>query len=236
VSRPSSSAAGAIGAARVWVVVPAYNEASVIGDVVGSLVQRSHRVIVVDDGSRDDTARVAADKGATVIRHAINRGAGAATQTGIAHAIRCGADVIVTFDADGQHSPDDIPSLIAPIVAGTFDVVFGSRFLDVRSRIPFGRRILLRLGTVFTRVISRVRVTDPHIGLRAFSRQAASELAITMDRFAHASELIDQIHDHRWRFGEVPVSVSYSAYSVAKGQRPSNAARIALQMLLERLR
>jgi polyprenyl-phospho-N-acetylgalactosaminyl synthase len=221
---------------RVWVVVPAFNEGSVIGDVVRSLVDRGHRVIVVDDGSPDNTARVATEAGAIVIRHAINRGAGAATQTGITHALRCGADVVVTFDADGQHHPDDIPALVSPIVAGTFDVVFGSRFLDSRSKIPVGRRVLLRLGTLFTRVISRVRVTDPHIGLRAFSRSVASQLSVTMDRFAHASELIDQIHSHRWRFGEVPVLVSYSDYSVAKGQRPSNAVRIALQMLLERLR
>jgi polyprenyl-phospho-N-acetylgalactosaminyl synthase len=225
-----------VDAASVYVVVPAYNEATVIRGVVDSLVRRHLRVIVVDDGSSDDTAEAAADSGAQVIRHAINRGAGAASQTGITHALRCGADVIVTFDADGQHDPDDIPLLVAPIVAGEFDVVFGSRFLSVHSDIPFGRNIVLKMGVWFTRLISRVPVTDPHIGLRAFSRHAASELSITMDRFAHASEIIDQIHDRGWRFCEVPVSVSYSAYSIAKGQPSSNAARIAIQVLIERLR
>jgi glycosyltransferase involved in cell wall biosynthesis len=220
---------------RVWVVVPAYNEARVIGGVVQTLVNRGYPVVVIDDGSADHTEAAAAQTGAVVLRHVINRGTGAAIQTGVDYALRCAADYIVTFDADGQHDPSDIDALVAPIASGDYDVVFGSRFLGTHSNMPAGRRLVLWLGMIFTRVVSRVRITDPHIGLRAFSRRAAGELALTMDRFAHASEIVDRIRERKWRFHEIPVSVSYSAYSLAKGQRSGNAFHIAAQVLLRRL-
>jgi polyprenyl-phospho-N-acetylgalactosaminyl synthase len=221
---------------RVVAVLAAYNEAQVISEVVTALCREGVQVVVVDDGSRDGTAREARRVGARVLRHPINRGQGAALQTGIEYALSIGAEVVVTFDADGQHDPADLHHLVTPVVSGECDIALGSRFLDDRSRIAPTRRMVLKLGVLFTRLISRVRVSDTHNGLRAFSRRAARDLTISMDGMAHASEIIDQIRVHGWRFREVPVSVRYTPYSVAKGQRSSNAVRIAHEMLAEKLR
>src|SRR5436190_10198979 len=154
---------------HVFVVVPAFNEGEAIGAVLDELRPYDVRVVVVDDCSTDATADAARKGGAVVLRHAINRGQGAAIQTGIAYALRRGAEVIVTFDSDGQHDAGDLAALVAPIRDGRADVVLGSRFLEPRSAVPPTRRALLKLAILFTRATSGLRVTDAHNGLRAFS-------------------------------------------------------------------
>lgn len=209
-----------------FIVVPAYNEARVIGGVIAELRTAWPNVVVVDDGSTDDTASIARRAGATVLVHVINRGQGAALQTGIAYALQRGAEIIVTFDSDGQHRPSDIDALVEPIVAGRADAVLGSRFLGTTENMPRLRRLVLRLAILFTRITSRARVTDAHNGLRAFSRDAAAKLDIRLDRMAHASEIHDQIVARRLRYVEVPVHVQYSSYSIGKGQSNSGAVRV----------
>lgn len=220
----------------VFVVIAGFNEGAVVGKVVRDVRTRGYTVVLVDDGSQDDTGPAAAAAGAHVLRHPVNRGQGAALQTGITYALQQGADVLVTFDSDGQHDPDDIPRVVAPIRDGRCEIVLGSRFLASGSNPPPVRRAVLKLGVLFTRAVSRVRLTDVHNGLRAFARPAALSLEITMDRMAHASEIIDQIGRRGWRFEEVPVTIRYDAYSLAKGQRSWNAVRIALQVLAGKLR
>jgi len=222
--------------ARAFVVVPAYNEARTIRPVVERLVAAYPNVVVVDDGSTDGTASSLEGCRVFLLRHCANRGQGAALQTGIECALLHSPDAIVTFDADGQHDVDDIASLLEPVLAGACDVALGSRFLGRASNIPPSRRLLLKLGILFTLVTSRIRATDVHNGLRAFSAAAARQLSITMDRMAHASEIFDQIRLHGWRYQEVPVTVRYTEYSLAKGQSSWDALRIALQVLLEKLR
>lgn len=221
---------------RVFIVVPAFNEAGSIRAVVDQLRSIYRDIVVVDDGSTDHTARELAGAGITLLRHRLNRGQGAALQTGITFALHAGADVIVTFDSDGQHDPNDIPALLAPILNRECDVTLGSRFLGHVVNLPLGRRVVLKAGILFTRLISRIRVTDVHNGIRAFSREAAGSLRITMDRMAHASEILDQIAAHHWRYREVPVTIRYSSATLAKGQSSWNALRIAVQVLMERLR
>ena len=172
--------------------------------------------------------------GAWVARHVINCGQGAALQTGIDFALRHGAKVIVTFDADGQHSYDEIPNVIAPVEAGEADVALGSRFLGKTIDMPKMRKWVLKAGILFTRVVSRIKVTDVHNGFRAFSRDAAQRIRITQNRMAHASEILDQIRNAGLRFKEVPVTIRYSAETMAKGQSSWNAVRIAFQLLLGR--
>lgn len=201
-----------------WVIVPAYNESVVLGGVVQGLVERGHRVVVVDDGSTDASAAAARAAGAYVLRHALNRGQGAALQTGIAYALVRGAEQVVTFDSDGQHAAEDVEALLAPLLAGRADVVLGSRFMGEGAAIPPIRRAVLAAAVVFTRMASGARVTDTHNGLRAFSRAAAAKLDIRLDRMAHASEILDQIVRHGLRFEEVPVHVRYTDYSRRKGQ------------------
>ena len=220
---------------QVFVVVAAYNEEQSVGTVVAQLLERCPNVVIVDDGSTDATLATAEGSSAYVLHHIINRGQGAALQTGIRFALLKGADVVVTFDADGQHDVRDIPSLIEPILSGESDVALGSRFLGRAHNIPFTRKWLLRAGVLFTRVVSGIVVTDVHNGLRAFSRGAARALRIKMDRMAHASEILDQIRAMGLRFKEIPANIYYSSYSLNKGQSSWNALKIALQILIERV-
>jgi len=219
----------------VYVVVPAYNEESTIGAVVEDLRAAYANVLVVDDGATDGTHEVAKRAGAIVLRHVINRGQGAALQTGMRLALLRGAEYIVTFDADGQHRVEDIARLLEPIRAGQCDIALGSRFLSDESKVPAGRRLMLRCAVWFTRIVHRMPLTDAHNGLRAFSRRAAQRIDLKLDRMAHASELIDQIRASGLPFREVPVVVRYTPYSLQKGQRLRGAFRIVLHYLLGRV-
>ncbi|MYD70506.1 MAG: glycosyltransferase family 2 protein [Acidobacteria bacterium] len=209
-----------------------------VGSVVSALRQRYVHVVVVDDGSSDDTASVAAGAGAITLRHCINRGQGAALQTGLSYSLQCGAHCIVTFDADGQHDHRDIEALTRPILTGEVDVALGSRFVGSGSAegLPWSRRLLLKTAVMFTRVISRARVTDTHNGLRAFSRRAAERLNLSVDRMGHASEIIDQVSAMGLPYTEVPVHIRYTEYSRLKGQTDLGAVSVLAGYLLGRLR
>jgi glycosyltransferase involved in cell wall biosynthesis len=233
VSKPIQ--ADAAGRAKVWVVIAAYNEGERLGPTLRSVCRAGYDVVVVDDGSRDDTAAVALRHPVWVLRHRLNCGQGAALQTGIDFALGKGADILVTFDADGQHSADDIERLIEPVRSGRVDVALGSRFLGRAVGLRPARRLVLKLGVLFTRLVSGVRVTDTHNGLRAFSREAARRLRITQDRMAHASEILDRLRREGLRYCEVPVTIRYSEETRAKGQSSWNALKIAGEFLLGRM-
>jgi polyprenyl-phospho-N-acetylgalactosaminyl synthase len=218
-------------APRVFIVVPAYNEGRRLAAVLEDLARTGHQVVVVDDGSRDETGEVARRHGCYVLRHSFNRGQGAALQTGISFALREGADVVVTFDADGQHQTADLPALIAPVVSGRADVALGNRFLSRRSNVPPVRKALLQLVRVFTWLTSGLRVGDCHNGYRAFSRRGASALGLRQDRMAHASEIYDQIRHAGLQFEEVPVTIRYTEETLAKGQKLSNSVSVLFQYL-----
>ncbi len=218
-----------------YIVLAAFNEEQVIGDVVDELKQVYDHVIVVDDCSTDQTARVAARAGAKVLRHLVNRGQGAALQTGITYSLRCQAAQIVTFDSDGQHRVEDIPNLLAPILWGRADIVLGSRFLGATENMPPARRILIKAAVLFTRITARIAVTDAHNGMRAFSRQAAQRLCLRMDRMSHASEILDQIRDMELPYIEQPVTIRYTRYSCTKGQSSLNAFRIVLDYFFRKI-
>ena len=220
---------------RVAAVIPAYNEASAIMPVVKAGCDAVERVIVVNDGSSDNTAALAADAGATVLSHALNRGQGAALQTGITYAVREGFDAVVTFDADGQHRAEEIPIVLGPIIQGKADVVLGSRFLDSKANIPTVRRLVLKTATALTRLYTGLDVTDAHNGFRAFSRSAASAIDLQQEGMAHASEVLEQIKRFRLRYVEVPVTITYTDYSLSKGQRLTNAFKIIWELLLGRV-
>jgi polyprenyl-phospho-N-acetylgalactosaminyl synthase len=216
---------------RVFIVVPAYNESRRLGAVLDELSRTGHSVVVVDDGSHDRTADVAARHGCYVLRHAFNRGQGAALQTGLTFALREGAEAIVTFDADGQHQTADLPALMAPILSGRCDVALGNRFLNGQSNVPPIRAVVLKLGRLFTRFTSGVHVGDCHNGYRAFSRRGAAMIALKQDRMAHASEIYDQIKQAGLSYQEVPVTIRYTAETLAKGQKLSNSVSVLFQYL-----
>ncbi|MBI2644820.1 glycosyltransferase family 2 protein [Candidatus Uhrbacteria bacterium] len=181
----------------IWVVIPAYNEEHMIGKVVREVASFVSAVLVVDDFSRDATAMQAAEAGARVT-------------------LKQGADIIVHFDADGQHSAQDIPSLIQPIREEKVDIVLGSRFLK-KNDIPFVRRLFLQGAILFTWFFSGILLTDAQNGLRAFSRKGAQAVIIKENRFAHASEIIHHIAQSKLRYVEIPATVRYTKYSVGRG-------------------
>jgi glycosyltransferase involved in cell wall biosynthesis len=220
---------------NVQVVIAAYNEAPVIGAVVADVVRAGYAVVVVDDGSRDATVDIASRAGATVVPHPVNLGQGAALQTGIEFALAQGAEAIVTFDADGQHRTGDVARLLTALDASNADFAIGSRFLAPSSGIPPSRRLLLTAATWFTRFTTGLGVTDTHNGLRAMTRRGASRLKLRQNRMAHASEILHQIAESGLGYVEVPVTIEYSAYSLAKGQRLRDALAILVDLFARRM-
>jgi polyprenyl-phospho-N-acetylgalactosaminyl synthase len=216
----------------VYFVIPAYNEAASVTRVVAQVRSKFPHVVVVDDGSTDSSGDAAKVAGATLLTHLLNRGQGAALKTGIDYALSRGAELIVTFDSDGQHRLEDVEAMIGPVREGICDVVLGSRFLEPGARVPLMRKLTLKIGVLFTRLVSRIKVTDTHNGLRVLSRQAAQSIQIRQDRMAHASEILDEVARLKLRFREVPTRVLYTEYSRSKGQRSSAAFRIVWDFLI----
>jgi polyprenyl-phospho-N-acetylgalactosaminyl synthase len=219
---------------RIFVVIAAYNEASVIARVSVEVARHRYFVVVVDDGSTDATAE-RAGAAAAVVRHPVNLGQGAALQTGIDYALQHGADVIVTFDADGQHRAADIERLVAALRERDADFALGSRFLGQAIALSTARRLLLRAATVFTQLTTGLRLTDTHNGLRAMTRRGAEKIRLRQNRMAHASEILAQIAASGLPYVEVPVRIEYTAYSRAKGQRLGDALAILLDLFARRL-
>jgi polyprenyl-phospho-N-acetylgalactosaminyl synthase len=220
---------------NVWVVIAAYNEAQVVGDVIASLKQTGHRILVVDDGSSDATGDRAQSAGALVLRHPINLGQGAALQTGIEFALANGAEFIVTFDADGQHRAADIAALLSELWRNRADFALGSRFLGTQLYVPPLRRLVLRAATWFTRVTTGLQLSDAHNGLRAMTRRGAGAIRLRQNRMAHASEILAQIAASGLNYVEVPVTIDYSRYSMGKGQKSTDLVTILLDLFARRL-
>jgi glycosyltransferase involved in cell wall biosynthesis len=219
---------------RAWIVIPAYRESRVLRGVIERLRAICPRIVVVDDGSGDETGREARAGGATVLTHIVNLGQGAALQTGIEFALLQGADYIFTFDADGQHAPGSLIVLAETMRSTGADVVLGSRRLGRVEAMPRLRGLTLRLAVVFTRLHSGLGVSDTHNGLRLFTRAAALRLRITQPRMAHASELLAQIGSSKLGFAEAPVTLRYTEYSLGKGQKISGMFRILLDIFYAR--
>ncbi|HSV25556.1 MAG TPA: glycosyltransferase family 2 protein [Xanthobacteraceae bacterium] len=219
---------------QVWVVIAAYNEASVIHRVISDVACRGYSVIVVDDGSSDHTAAAAfaADR---VICHPINLGQGAALQTGMDYALEQGAKVIVTFDADGQHRAADIARLVRALEKAQADFALGSRFLGGPIDLPRSRLWLLKAATLFTQLSTGLRLSDTHNGLRAMTCRGAGAIRLRQNRMAHASEILSQIATSGLKYVEVPVNIEYNIYSLAKGQRLGDALMILLDLFARRL-
>jgi polyprenyl-phospho-N-acetylgalactosaminyl synthase len=221
--------------AQTYVIIPAYNEGRMISRVVSAVSQAGYVAVVVDDGSSDATTEQARAAGATVIRHPFNLGQGAALQSGIEYALAQGANCIVTFDADGQHRLSDISRLTDALVREGVDFALGSRFLGQAPNLPALRRLVLKAATAFTRLTTGLQLTDTHNGLRAMTRRGALAIKLRQNRMAHASEFLAQVAASGLRYVEEPVTVEYSAYSLAKGQRVGDAVFILLDLFARRL-
>lgn len=219
------------------VIIPAFNEAKVLGAVVKELRETFQNVVVVDDGSTDRTGAVARRSGATLVPHPLNLGQGAALQTGIEYALRDpGTRFFVTYDADGQHRVEDAKRMIDYIRRKPdLDLLLGSRFIGGTEGMSGTKRIILKAAVLFNSVITGVRLSDAHNGLRVLHRRFASELKIRHADMSHASELLEMVGDDRFRYEEFPVTIRYTKYSTRKGQSMLNSLNIAFDLILSKL-
>lgn len=221
----------------VFLVIPAYNEGRMIARTLRPLVAAGYSIVVVDDCSRDNTWRRLAGLPVYRLRHPFNLGQGAALQTGMSFALQQGARYLVHFDADGQHSPEDLPGLLQPVLSGQADVVLGSRFLreeDWRA-VPPARRLLLKAAIWVNWLLTGVMLSDAHNGARAFTSAAARKIHLRENGFAHATEILSQIKAARLRVVERPTRIRYTDYSKLKGQRAWQAVDIFVDLVIRRL-
>lgn len=222
---------------KVYITIPLYNDEKMILSVIRDLKKGGYNnIVIVDDGSSDHGYTLVHDQHDVVLaRHIINRGQGAALQTGMEIALRLGAKYIVNFDSDGQHDVKDLDSMLNTLIHGQYDIVLGSRFLQ-NNKIPLKKRILLRGAILFTFLLSHIWLTDVHNGLRVMTSDTAQKLNLQHDRMEHASEILDKIKTLDLKYTEVPVTIHYTQYSMAKGQSVFNSLHIAWKLIWAKLR
>ena len=222
---------------EVYITIPMYNDEKMITKVIKDLNSKGYNnIVVVDDGSKDNGYSVVKkNTKAIVTRHVVNRGQGAALQTGTEIAVDRGAKYIVHFDSDGQHDVKDLDHMLKTLIDGKYDIVLGSRFLQ-ENKIPLKKRIVLKGGIVFTYILSGIWLTDVHNGLRAMTAETAKKLNLQHDRMEHASEILDKVKSLNLKYKEVPVTIHYTEYSQAKGQRISNSINIAIKLISSKLK
>jgi glycosyltransferase involved in cell wall biosynthesis len=218
------------------IVIPAYNEERTIAEVVGSAVKFADRVVVVDDGSRDQTGALAKEAGAVVVRHAVNRGVGAALGTGIEAAVRLGADTVVTMDADGQHRAEDAGRVFDRLAQGDVDFVIGSRMKrgDEPGNMPAHRVLFNTIGNLLTFMLFGVWVTDSQSGMRGLSHKAAHTIELRTNGMESLSEFLKEMKDKHWKMAEVPIKAIYTDYSMSKGQNFFVGVKVALKLIFRR--
>ncbi|WP_125099930.1 glycosyltransferase family 2 protein [Leucobacter chromiireducens] len=220
------------GAPDTWVIIPLYNEATVIGDVVSDLRTKFKNVVCIDDGSRDGSGPVAAAAGSHIVRHPINLGQGAALQTGFEYALERGAEFVVTFDADGQHRVVDAVDMLSRARSEDLAIVFGSRFLDDRTKPGVLKKVVLKTAVWVTNLTTRTRLTDAHNGLRVIRADALRRVKLRQDRMAHGTEIVVQLGKTGLPYAEQPVEVIYTDYSKAKGQSLLNSVNILIDLFI----
>jgi glycosyltransferase involved in cell wall biosynthesis len=218
---------------HAWVVIPLFNEAEVISAVITDVCASFVHVVCVDDGSSDNSAELAEQAGARVLRHPINLGQGAALQTGFDYVMtHDDATHVVTFDADGQHRVSDALEMVELGRDKRISAVFGSRFLDKRTKPGLKKRIVLKVAVLATRLFTGLRLTDAHNGLRVLSRETISKIRLEQNGMSHASEIVHQIAKARLACREYPVEVLYTQYSKRKGQSLWNSVNILIDLIV----
>ena len=219
---------------NIFVVVPAFNEEETLYDVLNSLIQRNYNVIVVDDGSNDKTFEIASNIARRnklyLFKHVINLGLGAALKTGFEAALKKGADIVVTFDADKQHNPNDIKKICKPILNGSAEAVIGSRTFN---QMPMPQKVGNHIMNLLTRIFYRADVKDSQSGLRAFSRKAVETININLRGYGVSSEIIREIKNNNIKMEEVSIETIYNDYSLSKGTNTKEGLKILSKMLID---
>lgn len=214
------------------IMIPVYNEAQVVVEVVEKVLAEYPFVVCVDDGSSDGSAERLAATAAVLVRHPVNLGQGAALQTGISFGLLDpSVRSFVTYDADGQHQLSDVRRMLDRLGQGDVDIVFGSRFLDERTEVGRAKRLVLKLAVAYMNKTSGLHLSDAHNGLRVFDRRVAEALDLQQNGMAHASEIVSTVARHGFRYAEEPVHILYTAYSRSKGQSLLNSVNILFDLL-----
>ncbi|MFA6306831.1 MAG: glycosyltransferase family 2 protein [Patescibacteria group bacterium] len=219
---------------KIFCVIPAFNEEKNIITIINQVRPLVDRLVIVDDGSSDRTADLAARAGAVLLKHIINRGQGAALRTGTKYCLNNGADIIVHFDADGQFLSQDIERIAAPIKDGRAQVVFGSRFLNAEHSLgmPFFKKyFIMPLAKAVNKVFFNVNLTDPQSGFRAMSAEAARRISWKQDRMAHCSEIMFEVKKNNFKVKEIPIKVIYHNF----GQSFSGGLKILKDLFIAML-
>ena len=219
-----------------WLIVPCYNEGTVIFDVLTHARETFPNIVGVNDGSADDSAAQLRAAGAHLVDHPVNLGQGAAIQTGVEYARKQpGAQYFVTFDAHGQHQVKDVVRMIERLRTEPLDIIVGTRFAGQdNSQVPWIKRAVLKTVVMLSPRTKKLGLTDAHNGLRAFNRKVAEEMNIRMNGMSHASEIVSMIEKHGWRVDEEPVDILYTEYSMSKGQSLINGVNILADGLVAR--
>ncbi len=217
---------------KIFIIIPAWNEEKNITNVLSSLIEKYQNVIIVDDGSNDKTIEIAKQFPVTILKHIINRGQGAALQTGNEYAISKDAEIIVHFDADGQFLIEEINDLINPIINEGYDIVFGSRFMGKESKIPWLKKnVLFKVGKIVNKILFDIKTTDPQSGFRAMTKNTAKKINIEHDQMAHCSEILHKSFKNKLKIKEVPMTVIYNKF----GQNFSGGVTILKDLIIKKI-
>ncbi|MBT4835362.1 glycosyltransferase family 2 protein [Candidatus Woesearchaeota archaeon] len=221
---------------KILIILPAYNEGKIITKVINQIKKVGFQdILIIDDGSTDETVKSAKKAGARVLGHIINRGAGAATSTGLTYAKINNYDYAIFMDSDGQHNPKDIKKLLN--YADKYDVVIGSRMIGNLENMPIQRRIANFIGSLITKLFFGLFVRDSQSGFKIFNKNAIRKINVTFDRYEFCSEIIGEIHNKKLSFKEVPIEVIYSTHSLEKkhsGQSIKNGIKMIIKFILRR--
>lgn len=220
---------------KVFCVIPAYYEEKNITKVIQKVLDYVDFLVVIDDGSKDQTyneaIKIKSEK-LKVLRHPINLGQGASLQTGNEYAIQQGADIIIHFDADGQFLAEEIKKVINPIIEENADIVFGSRFLEIKSDIPrFKKNIIMPMAKIFNYVFFGIKTSDPQSGFRAMKAEIAKKIKIENNRMAHCTEILAKAHKHKLKIKEVSITVLYEEF----GQKFSGGLKIIKDLIFKKI-
>lgn len=217
---------------RVFCVIPAYNEAKTIATVISQVKPLVDEVVVVDDNSQDNTLTLAKEAGAIALHHPINRGQGAALQTGNTYALEHGADIIVHFDADGQFLSQEIADVVQPIKDQKAEIVFGSRFLEKKTNLPWSKKhLIMPLARLINKLFFGINLTDPQSGFRAMTKDVARQIKIENDGMAHCNEILIKSFKNKYRIQEVPITVIYHEF----GQKFGGGFRIIKDLIYKKI-
>jgi len=205
---------------QTFIVIPAYNEENRISQVIEQLLDFDYKIVIVDDNSQDKTSEIIKKYPVFHAKHSANLGQGAALRTGTEIALQNNADIIVHFDADGQHRVDDLENIIQTLKKTNLDLVLGSRFMEIESEIPKKKQIILSLAKFFTNKLLKLNFTDPQSGLRGFKSHVFKKINWQNDDYMHCTEILGLIKKNKVHYQEIPIKINYNEHSVSKKVKP----------------